>query len=47
MNDESATRRALVMGASGNVGAWVARHLVARGDDVRVLLHRLTQRDPR
>lgn len=32
------TRRALVMGASGNVGAAVTRHLVARGDDVRVLL---------
>ena len=31
-------RRALVMGASGNVGACVTRHLVARGDDVRVLL---------
>lgn len=33
-------RRALVMGASGNVGACVTRHLVARGDDVRVLLRR-------
>ncbi|WP_024440440.1 NAD-dependent epimerase/dehydratase family protein [Mycobacterium sp. UM_WGJ] len=41
-NDESAVdrRRALVMGASGNVGACVTRHLVARGDDVRVLLRR-------
>ncbi|MGA5467015.1 NAD-dependent epimerase/dehydratase family protein [Mycobacterium sp. NPDC050041] len=35
-----APRRALVMGASGNVGAAVTRHLVARGDDVRVLLRR-------
>ncbi|BBZ04514.1 epimerase [Mycolicibacterium chitae] len=33
-------RRALVMGASGNVGACVTRHLVARGDDVRVLLRK-------
>ncbi|MDD7813088.1 NAD-dependent epimerase/dehydratase family protein [Mycobacterium sp. CSUR Q5927] len=33
-------RRALVMGASGNVGACVTRQLVARGDDVRVLLRR-------
>lgn len=42
MSDESAAgpRRALVMGASGNVGACVTRHLVARGDDVRVLLRR-------
>ncbi|MEV3900868.1 NAD-dependent epimerase/dehydratase family protein [Mycobacterium sp. NPDC050551] len=35
-----APRRALVMGASGNVGAAVTRHLVARGNDVRVLLRR-------
>lgn len=28
------------MGASGNVGACVTRQLVARGDDVRVLLRR-------
>ncbi len=28
------------MGASGNVGACVTRHLVARGDDVRVLLRK-------
>lgn len=28
------------MGASGNVGASVTRHLVARGDDVRVLLRK-------
>ncbi|RRR47451.1 NAD-dependent epimerase/dehydratase family protein [Mycolicibacter terrae] len=33
-------RRALVMGASGNVGACVTRQLVARGDEVRVLLRR-------
>jgi dihydroflavonol-4-reductase len=33
-------QRALVMGASGNVGACVTRHLVARGDDVRVLLRK-------
>lgn len=33
-------RKALVMGASGNVGAAVTRHLVDRGDDVRVLLRR-------
>ncbi|MGB6148842.1 NAD-dependent epimerase/dehydratase family protein [Mycolicibacter algericus] len=40
-NNESAKRRrVLVMGASGNVGACVTRHLVARGDDVRVLLRR-------
>lgn len=40
VNDESVVRRrrALVMGASGNVGACVTRQLVARGDDVRVLL---------
>ncbi|ORB30094.1 NAD-dependent epimerase/dehydratase family protein [Mycolicibacterium parafortuitum] len=31
-------QRALVMGASGNVGACVARHLAAGGADVRVLL---------
>ncbi|MGV0837307.1 NAD-dependent epimerase/dehydratase family protein [Mycolicibacterium thermoresistibile] len=31
-------QRALVMGASGNVGSCVVRQLVARGDDVRVLL---------
>ena len=28
------------MGASGNVGACVTRHLVQRGDDVRVLLRK-------
>src|SRR5271155_631963 len=33
-----AGQRALVMGASGNVGACVTRHLVAGGADVRVLL---------
>jgi dihydroflavonol-4-reductase len=33
-------RRALVMGASGNVGACVTRHLVAAGADVRVLLRK-------
>ncbi|MBV9513583.1 MAG: NAD-dependent epimerase/dehydratase family protein [Mycobacteriaceae bacterium] len=33
-------QRALVMGASGNVGACVTRHLVARGADVRVLLRK-------
>ncbi|MDV3127032.1 NAD-dependent epimerase/dehydratase family protein [Mycobacterium sp. 21AC1] len=33
-------RRALVLGASGNVGAAVTRQLVERGDDVRVLLRR-------
>jgi len=31
-------QRALVMGASGNVGACVTRHLVSSGADVRVLL---------
>ena len=31
-----AGQRALVMGASGNVGACVTRHLVAGGADVRV-----------
>ncbi|CAJ1503159.1 NAD-dependent epimerase/dehydratase family protein [[Mycobacterium] kokjensenii] len=36
----TARRRALVMGASGNVGACVVRQLAARGDDVRVLLRR-------
>ena len=34
----AAGQRALVMGASGNVGACVTRHLVAGGADVRVLL---------
>ena len=38
VNNESAARRSLVMGASGNVGSCVTRQLVARGDDVRVLL---------
>ncbi|MGV0679943.1 NAD-dependent epimerase/dehydratase family protein [Mycolicibacterium fortuitum] len=33
-------RKALVMGASGNVGACVTRQLVERGDDVRVLLRK-------
>nr|ABP42862.1 hypothetical protein Mflv_0368 [Mycolicibacterium gilvum PYR-GCK] len=33
-----AGQRALVMGASGNVGACVTRHLAAGGADVRVLL---------
>jgi nucleoside-diphosphate-sugar epimerase len=33
-------QRALVMGASGNVGACVTRHLVAGGADVRVLLRK-------
>ena len=33
-----AGQRALVMGASGNVGAAVTRHLAAGGADVRVLL---------
>lgn len=33
-------QRALVMGASGNVGACVTRHLVTRGADVRVLLRK-------
>ncbi len=32
--------KALVMGASGNVGSCVVRHLVQRGDDVRVLLRK-------
>ncbi|MGO9252705.1 MAG: NAD-dependent epimerase/dehydratase family protein [Mycobacterium sp.] len=38
--DFVAGQRALVMGASGNVGACVTRHLVADGADVRVLLRR-------
>jgi dihydroflavonol-4-reductase len=33
-------QRALVMGASGNVGACVTRHLAAAGADVRVLLRK-------
>jgi nucleoside-diphosphate-sugar epimerase len=42
MSDDDSTtgRRALVMGASGNVGSCVVRQLVARGDDVRVLLRK-------
>lgn len=40
MGDTPARRRALVLGASGNVGAAVTRRLVADGDDVRVLLRR-------
>jgi dihydroflavonol-4-reductase len=36
----AAGQRALVMGASGNVGACVTRHLVADGADVRVLLRK-------
>src|ERR1700744_2789372 len=41
-NDQAsvAGQRALVMGASGNVGACVTRHLVAGGADVRVLLRK-------
>ncbi|BBX21289.1 epimerase [Mycolicibacter terrae] len=39
-NESAGRRRGLVMGASGNVGACVTRQLVARGDDVRVLLRR-------
>jgi nucleoside-diphosphate-sugar epimerase len=35
-----AGQRALVMGASGNVGACVTRHLAADGADVRVLLRK-------
>jgi nucleoside-diphosphate-sugar epimerase len=35
-----AGQRALVMGASGNVGACVTRHLVSSGADVRVLLRK-------
>ncbi|MFS0895808.1 NAD-dependent epimerase/dehydratase family protein [Mycolicibacterium litorale] len=40
MDGAPARRRALVLGASGNVGAAVVRRLVADGDDVRVLLRR-------
>ena len=42
MSDEDPVtgRKALVMGASGNVGACVVRQLAARGDDVRVLLRK-------
>jgi dihydroflavonol-4-reductase len=40
MGGTPARRRALVLGASGNVGAAVVRRLVADGDDVRVLLRR-------
>jgi uncharacterized protein YbjT (DUF2867 family) len=36
----TAGQRALVMGASGNVGACVTRHLVSDGADVRVLLRK-------
>ncbi len=36
----AAGQRALVMGASGNVGACVTRHLAAAGADVRVLLRK-------
>jgi dihydroflavonol-4-reductase len=36
----AAGQRALVMGASGNVGACVTRHLVSSGADVRVLLRK-------
>ena len=36
----TAGQRALVMGASGNVGACVTRHLVCDGADVRVLLRK-------
>ena len=36
----TAGQRALVMGASGNVGACVTRHLVSGGADVRVLLRK-------
>jgi nucleoside-diphosphate-sugar epimerase len=35
-----AGQRALVIGASGNVGACVTRHLAAGGADVRVLLRK-------
>src|SRR5271170_923774 len=35
-----AGQRALVMGASGNVGACVTRHLVSSGSDVGVLLRK-------
>ncbi len=34
------SQKALVMGASGNVGACVTRHLVSSGADVRVLLRK-------
>lgn len=43
VNDDDGTvtgQRALVLGASGNVGACVARRLVAGGADVRVLLRK-------
>lgn len=40
MDGAPARKRALVLGASGNVGAAVVRQLVADGDDVRVLLRR-------
>jgi dihydroflavonol-4-reductase len=36
----TAGQRALVMGASGNVGACVTRHLVSAGADVRILLRK-------
>ena len=36
----AAGQRALVMGASGNLGACVTRHLVSGGADVRVLLRK-------
>jgi dihydroflavonol-4-reductase len=36
----AAGQRALVMGASGNVGACVTRHLVSSGADVRVLVRK-------
>jgi nucleoside-diphosphate-sugar epimerase len=41
-NDQmtAAGQRALVMGASGNVGACVTRHLVSAGADVRLLLRK-------
>jgi dihydroflavonol-4-reductase len=41
-NDQmtAAGERALVMGATGNVGACVTRHLVSAGADVRVLLRK-------
>lgn len=40
MDGTPARRRALVLGASGNVGGAVVRRLVADGHDVRVLLRR-------
>ncbi len=40
MDGTPGRRRALVLGASGNVGAAVVRRLVAEGHDVRVLLRR-------